>query len=170
MTKYLWLTLGRDAVLDAVGYCDADWASQPHRHSTSGYVFYFGGGVMSWSSKKQQVISLSSTEAEYVSSTHAAKEALWLRTFVSELRSDSPCLVTLNCDNQEAIALSKDNKFHARTKHIDLRYHFIRECVAGGRLTIDYVPTDENVSDIFTKPLPRAKFDYFVGRLGLREL
>jgi len=125
---------------------------------------------VSWSSKKQQVISLSSTEAEYVSSTHVAKEALWLRTFVSELRSDSPCLITLNCDNQGAIALSKDNKFHAWTKHIGLRYHFIHECVADGRLAINYVPTDENVLDIFTKPLLWAKFDYFVGRLGLKEL
>jgi len=119
-TKDLWLTLGGDVVLNAVGYCDADWASQPHRHSISGYAFYFGGGVVSWSLKKQQVILLSSTEAEYISSTHVAKEALWLRTFVSELHSDSPHLVTLNCDNQGAIALSKDNKFHVWTKHIDL--------------------------------------------------
>lgn len=84
------------------GFCDADWASQKHRHSISGFSFHFGVGAVSWSSKKQNIVSLSSTEAEYVAQTHAAKEAILL------------------CDNQGAIALAKDNKFHSRTKHIDL--------------------------------------------------
>ena len=75
--------------------------------------------------------------------------------------------IAINCDNQGAIALSKDNKFHARTKHIDLRYHFIRECIDEKKVTVDYVSTNENVSDIFTKTLPKPKFSKFVEELGL---
>jgi hypothetical protein len=76
----------------------------------------------------------------------------------------------LNCDNQGEIALSKDNKFHARTKHIDLHYHFIREAVQDDKITVKYVPMDESVADIFPKPLPRPKFIWFVEMLGLKEI
>ena len=126
-----------------------------------------GAGAITWSSKKQHIVALSSTEAEYVAQTHAAKEAMYLRTLVEEICGfDKP--VTLNCDNQGAIALSKDNKFHARTKHIDIRYHFIREAVENKKISVKYVPTDENPADIFTKPLPKAKFRRFVESLGLK--
>ena len=77
-------------------------------------------------------------------------------------------LVTINCDNQGAIALSKDNKFHARTKHIDIRYHFIREAVGDGKISVKYIPTDENPADIFIRPLAKAKFHHFVEMLGLQ--
>jgi hypothetical protein len=116
------------------------------------------------------VIALSSTEAEYVAQTHAAKEAIWLRSFVSEIRGGEEKPLTVLCDNQGAIALAKDNKFHSRTKHIDLRYHFIREAVENGKISVKYIPTDENVSDIFTKPLGKPKFQRFVELLGLRVL
>ena len=116
-----------------------------------------GAGAISWSSKKQHVVALSSTEAEYIVQTHAAKEALWLRSFLRELRSAPDDLLILNCDNQGAIALAKDNKFHARTKHIDVRYHFIHEAVEDGKVAVQYIPTRDNVSDIFTKPLAKAK-------------
>jgi hypothetical protein len=114
------------------------------------------------------VVALSSTEAEYVAQTHAAKEAIWLRSFVSEIQGKSKNPITILCDNQGAIALAKDNKFHGRTKHIDLRYHFIREAVEDGKINVKYVPTDHNISDIFTKPLPKPKFQHFVKLLGLR--
>ena len=84
-TKNLWLTFGGVSDRTVVGYCDADWASQPHRHSISGYSFHVGNGAVTWSSKKQQIVALSSTEAEYVSLTHAGKEALWLRTLFREM-------------------------------------------------------------------------------------
>ena len=150
------------------GFCDADWASNKHRHSISGYSFHFGCGAVSWSSKKQHIIALSSTEAEYIAQTHAAKEALWLRSFVEEVRGGSQSPITINCDNQGAIALAKDNKFHSRTKHIDLRFHFIREAVQDEKITVSYVPTEENPSDIFTKALAKPKFLRFVDMLGLR--
>jgi hypothetical protein len=168
-TKNLWLTFGGQKETLIEGFCDSDWASQKHRHSISGYSFHFGMGAITWSSKKQNVVALSSTEAEYVAQTHAAKEAIWLRSFISEIQGKTKAPLTISCDNQGAIALAKDNKFHGRTKHIDLRYHFIREAVEDGKINVKYVPTDDNVSDIFTKPLPRPKFQHFVELLGLRS-
>jgi len=166
-TKDLWLTFGGPTKTLVKGFCDADWASQKHRHSISGYSFHFGRGAISWSSKKQHIVALSSTEAEYIAQTHAAKEALWLRSFVKEIREERNGTLTINCDNQGAIALAKDNKFHSRTKHIDLRYHFIREAVEDKKISVNYIPTDDNISDIFTKPLSKQKFRRFVEMLGL---
>ena len=151
----------------AEGFCDANWASQKHRHSISGFSFHFGIGAISWSSKKQGVMSLLSTEAEYVMQTHATKEGIWLRSFMKEIWEEK--LLTISCNNQGAIALAKDNKFHARTKHIDLWYHFICEAVKDGKIQVKYILTDDNISDIFTKPLPRPKFAKFVESLGLRR-
>ena len=169
-TKDLWLTFGgrKDTLIE--GFCDADWASQKHWHLISGFSFHYGLGAVSWSSKKQSIVSLSSTEAKYVAQMHAAKEGIWLKSFISEIHGRNEKPFTISCDNQGAIALAKDNKFHARTKHIDLRYHFICEAVEDGKIQVKYVPTDENVSNIFTKPLPRPKFSRFVEMLGLRKL
>ena len=152
-TKHLWLTFGGIEKERLEGYCNSDWASQQHRHSISGFSFHFGKGAISWSSKKQSIVTLSSTEAEYVVQTHAAKEAIWLRNFVNEIQGNSSSPLTMLCDNQGVIALAKDNKFHSRTKHIDLRYHFIHEAVEDNKIRVKYIPTSENVADIFMKPL-----------------
>ena len=168
--KDLWLTFGGRSKLSAEGFCDADWGGQKHRHSISGYSFHMGAGAIPWSSKKQHVVALSGTEAEYIAQTHAAKEALWLRSFLRELRSAPDDPLILNCDNQGAIALAKDNKFHARTKHIDMHYHLIREAVEDGKVAVQYIPTGDNVSDIFTKPLAKAKFRELAELLGLRTI
>ena len=169
-TKTLWLTFGGTKETLVEGYCDADWASQSHRHSISGFSFHYGCGAVSWSSKKQNVIALSSTEAEYIAQTHAAKEAIWLRTFINEIRGGEKGPLTIMGDNQGAIALAKDNKFHSRTKHIDLRYHFIREAVDEKKIAMKYIPTSDNVADIFTKALVKPKFKEFVELLGLGEM
>ena len=108
-----------------------------------------------------------STESEYVAETHAAKEGIWLGSFVNEITGKDNRPLTIKADNQGVIALAKDNKFHSRTKHIDLRYHFIREAVEEGKIKMEYVPTSKNVADIFTKALPRPKFEDLVSRLGL---
>ena len=147
-----------------------DWASQKDRHLISGYVFFLGRGAITWSSKKQYIIVLSSTESKYIVQTHAAKEVLWLWSFVNEMRGEKDKPLRLNCDNQGAIVLTKDNKFHSQTKHINLRFHFIREAVEDNKLSITYIPTEENMADIFTKALVRPKFEGFVERLGLREV
>ena len=168
-TKNYWLTFGGSTKNLVEGYSDADWASQKDRHSISGYTFFLSQGVISWSLKWQHIIALLSTESEYIAQTHAAKEALWLIGFTDEIRGEKNQPINLYCDNQGAIALAKDNKFHVRTKHIDLRFHFIREAVEDNKILITYIPTEENVADIFTKALVRPKFKGFVGRLGLAE-
>ena len=167
-TRDLRLVLGGNN-LDLVGYSDADWASQMDRHSISGYAFYLGNGAISWSSKKQPIITLSSTESEYVALTHAAKELIWLRKLVMEIIQpilSSPS--TLFCNNQGAITLSKDATFHARTKHIDTCFHFIRQTIYSKISTLIYCPTDDMVADIFTKSLARPKLEKFRHLLGLR--
>jgi transposase InsO family protein len=150
------------------GYSDADGSSQEHRKAISGYAFLINGGAVSWASKKQEIIALSTAEAEYVAITHAAKEAIWLRRLINELFQPFKSPTTLYCDNQSAIALTRDGQFHARTKHIDIRYHFIRYVVADGTVNLIYCPTDEMVADTLTKALPNAKAKHFAHALGLR--
>jgi transposase InsO family protein len=164
-TKDLALTYGGERH-DLVGFTDADGASQEHRHAISGHVFLIDGGAISWSSRKQELVTLSTAEAEYVAATHAAKEAIWLRRLLAELfMMRMP--TTLYCDNQAALKLAVDDNFHARTKHIDVRYHFIRMVVANGSIVIIYCPTDEMTADILTKALPSWKVRFHVQRLGL---
>ena len=165
--KDLWLTFSGRSKLAVEGFCDADWGGQKHRHSISGYSFHMGARAISWSSKKQHIVALSSTEAEYIAQTHVAKEALWLCSFLQELCSAPDDPLIINCDNQGVIALAKDNKFHACTKHIDVHYHFIREAVEDGKVMVQYILTRDNVSDIFTKLLTKAKFWELAELLGL---
>ena len=138
-----------------VSYSDSDWASQNHRHSIS--TFFIGTGAVSWSSKKQPIITLSSTEAEYVALTHASKEIIWIHKLLNEFTSifllNLP--TTLYCDNQGAICLSKDSTFHGCTKHIDVHFHFIWQTVSQNHVTLLYCPMDDMVADTFTKPLAR---------------
>jgi hypothetical protein len=129
-----------------------------------------GVGAVTWSSKKQSIIALSSTESEYIGQTHLLKEILWVRQFLGELTTKFSSPTSLYSDNQGAIALAKNNKFHARSKHIDIRYHFIREAVDNETVQLIYIPTADNVADIFTKPLAAPKFNLFRSALGLRHL
>ena len=119
-TKDLWLTFGGQNETLVEGFCDADWASQKHWHLISGFSFHYRVGAVLWSSKKQNVMLLSSMEVEYIAQTRAAKEVIWLRGFMSEMYGKKEKPLTILFDNQGAIALAKDNKFHSRTKHIDL--------------------------------------------------
>jgi hypothetical protein len=166
-TKDLWLTFGGKKQEMLKGYCDADWVSQSHCHSISGYSFHYGLGPISWSSKKQGIIVLLSTEAEYIAETHAVKEGIWLKNFVREIIGEKIGPLTMMADNQGAISLAKDNKFHACTKHIDMRHHFVHEAVKDKKIKMKYVPTSENVTNIFTKALPKPKFAEFIQKLGL---
>ncbi len=123
-TRDLALTYGGEWH-DLLGYTDADGTSEEHRHAISGYAFLFDGGAISWLSRKQEIVTLSTAEAEYVAATHMAKEAIWLRRLLSELLSPLTSPTTIHCNNQAAIKLTHNNNYHARTKHIDIRYHFI---------------------------------------------
>jgi hypothetical protein len=166
-TKDLWLTFGGEKDTLVKGYCDADWSSQEGRHSISGFSFHYGHGVVSWSSKKQAIVALLSTEAEYITKMHAAKEALWLKTFINKVNGGIDGPLTLMANNQGAIALAKDNKFHLVMKHINLHYHFIHEAVENGKVKMKYIPSADNVADIFMKPLAKPKFKQFIELLGL---
>ena len=151
------------------GYTDADGSSQEHRHAISGYAYLVNGGAISWSSKKQELVTLSTAESEYVAATYAAKEALWLRRLISEIYQPLTEPITLYSDSQSAIALTKDGSYHARTKHIDIRYHFIRFVVQDGSINLIYCPTDDMAADILTKALPNIKAKHFAQALGLRS-
>ena len=167
-TKSLKLILG-GSHSKIMGYSDSDWASQIHRHSISGFAFFVGIGVVSWSSKKQPIIILSSTEAEYVALTHSSKDIIWIHKLLTEFSSILPFTLptVLFCDNQGAIRLSKDSTFHGRTKHIDVHFHFIRQTVSQNHITLTYCPTDDMVADTFTKPLARFKIEKFRTLLGV---
>ena len=147
---------------DLHGYSDADWGGDvTTSKSVSGYVFYLSGGVISWSSKKQSAIALSSTEAEYIALAHAAQEAVWLRTLLHELGFQGPSPTTIFEDNQSAIALTKNPVFHPRTKHVRIKYHFIRDKVDTHEIRLEYLA--------LTKALPRPRFADHVASMNLRQ-
>ena len=135
-------------------YVDADYANDPEsRRSITGYVFLLAGAPISWQSRQQVSVALSSMEAEYMAACAAAQEALWLRMLLADLGVDIVKPISLKEDNQAAIAFSKNPGDHKRSKHIDIRYHFVREKVASGEFTLDYISTDRQLADIFTKAL-----------------
>ena len=120
-------------------------------------------------SHKQELVMLSTAEAEYVAATHAAKECIWLRRLICELFPSLISQMTLHCDNQAALALAVDDNYHARTKHIDIRYHFIRKCVARKVIDLVYCPTDDMTTDVLTKALPQWKVVCHSLGLGMRH-
>ena len=143
----------------------------PDTHcSVSGAMFLLTGGPISWSSKLQLTVSQSSTEAEYVTSTKAAKEAIWLHRLMKDLKQDVSSPTTLFIDNCGAQLLAKNPVNHNKTKHIDVRHHFIRECVQNGSITLRSVPSADNVADICTKPLGKVKFSFLRSMSGLIRL
>jgi hypothetical protein len=155
--------------VDLVGYSDSDWAGDiDTRRSTSGYVFQIGGATINWCSKRQLTVARSSTEAEYMALSAAAQECIWLRRLLKDFgtgENDKP--TTIYEDNNGAIELAKNPKFHNRTKHIDVAYHFTRERVASNELSVIHCPTEEMLADIMTKGLGRIKFEKFRDMLGV---
>jgi hypothetical protein len=154
---------------DLTGYSDSDFAGlKDKRHSTGGYVFMLADGAISHSSKQQPTIALSSCEAEYMALSEAAKEAIWIRQFLHELEfrnDDQPVLIF--ADNKGAIDLTTNPLYHKRTKHIEVRWHWIREMVDRKKITLRYLPTSEMVADGLTKPLPAPAFNKFRTMLNL---
>ncbi len=153
------------------GYIDADWAgSISDRRSTSDFTFSFRSVAVTWSSKKQPTVALSSTEAEYRGATMAACEVAWLRKLLGDLGLHVDRHVVIYCDNLSSIQLARNPVFHARTKHIEVHYHFIREMVLAGEIDITYVSTEDQVADIFTKVLGAEKHRRLHSMLGVMEL
>nr|GEW40079.1 retrovirus-related Pol polyprotein from transposon TNT 1-94 [Tanacetum cinerariifolium] len=155
-TSKLGITFGNGKPT-LVGYTDSDLARiKDNMKSTSGYLMTFAGGAVSWQSRLQKCVALSTTEAEYVAATEACKELLWLKKFLQELGFKQQHCAVL-CDNQSAIHLAKNSMFHKRTKHIDVRYHWIRDAIEDGMFELNKVHTDDNASDMLTKAVAREK-------------
>ncbi|GAX84605.1 hypothetical protein CEUSTIGMA_g12026.t1 [Chlamydomonas eustigma] len=149
------------------GDCDADYAGDMDtRRSTTGYVFSMHGGAISWSSRLQPTIAMSSCKAEYMSAASAVKEALWLRKLAADLNLEVKTL-NMYCNNQGSIKLLKHPIASARSKHIDVMHHFVRERVARGEVQFEYCNTEQMVADIFTKALPVTKLEFCRQELGL---
>ena len=155
---------------DLIGYCDADYAGDlGNIRSTSGVVFTLHNGPISWFSRRQSCVALSTTESEFISAAEATKEAIWLNRILTELGvGELP--VTLKCDNQGAIALIHDPVFHQRTKHIDVRFFFVRDAQAESKVNISYIETENQLADIFTKALAAPRFEKLRSSLNICEL
>jgi hypothetical protein len=142
-----------------VGFSDSDWGgSTDDMKSTSGYCFTLGSGVFSWSSKKQETVAQSTAEAEFVAATAAVNQAMWLRKILSDLHLDHKEDTKIFVDNQAAIAISHNPVFHGKTKHFNIKLFFLREVQKDGVVTLVYCKTEEQIADVFTKPLPVSKF------------
>ena len=149
-------------------FMDADWASdETNRCSISGYAFFLYAALVSWSAVKQKTVALSSTEAEYMSMLHAMREAIWLRLFITSLTLPLPRPFPLLCDNQSALNIASTEAISSRSKHIDVRYHFLQEHLHSGSFATQWVPTNDMAADILTKPLKSVLHKKHCASLGL---
>jgi hypothetical protein len=154
-----------------IGYCDADWAGNlDDRKSTTGYLFLLAGGAISWASKKQPTVALSTTEAEYMALNAASQEAIWLKRLLKELKYDIEQPTTIRVDNTGCIELAKNPTHHARTKHIDIKHHFIRECIDKGEIKLEYCSTKDMTADIMTKALSKNLHQNGVTNMGIKSV
>jgi len=161
----------RDQSVTLIGFCDADCAgSEDDNRSTSGYAFSFGIGVFSWSSMKQNTVILSTAEAEYVSASEATAQSIWLRFVLDDLGEMQAEATPLFCDNMSAISMARNPIFHQRTRHINRKYHFIREALQEGVINIQFCRSEEQLADIFTKALPKDRFKHQKLKLGVKPV
>ena len=167
-TVHFGLTYMRHESEKLVGYSDADWAGDlDDRISTSGYIFKLSGGPISWRSKKQTCVALSTAEAEYMALACAVQEAIWLERLVSDLLGSNEEPVTVYEDNLSTICMGKNQQYHGRTKHISIKYHFVREKVAADVVRIPYCKSENMLADIFTKPLCAPRFKKLCEMIGM---
>ena len=151
-----------------VGYSDADWGGDTEgRRSTSGYLFFLGNGVVSWSSKRQSCVALSTAEAEYIALASATQEAVWLLKLAEDMQIGSKEPMLIYEDNQSTIAMSKNPQFHGKSKHIDIKFHYVREKCSEIVIELTYCPTNHMVADIFTKGLCSDRFKRLRQMLGM---
>ena len=153
------------------GYSDADYAGCNNtRKSTTGSVFLFHGGPIAWCSRRQSCVATSTTEAEYVAASETAKEAVWIRRILPDFQQSENRPIVIRCDNQGAIQLTRHPDQRQKTKHIDVRYHFIRLQQEIGEIDIQYVSTTDQLADILTKPLPGPRFGLIRNALGITPI
>ena len=155
------------------GYSDVDWTGdRDERKSTSGYVFILGSGVVSWCNKKQTYVALSTMESEYVVCAAAMQEVIWLKRFLQRLgiTTHSEEAVTLYSNSTAALVYAKEPKYHRKSKHIEIKHHFIRDMVARGEVVMKHISTRSMVVEPLTKPIARDVFQSHVGSMGLRRI
>ncbi|CAL2229802.1 unnamed protein product [Prunus armeniaca] len=159
---------GKETTL--IGYCDSDWAgSEDDMRSTSGYAFTLGFGVFSWASIKQNTVALSTAEVEYVSAAEATSQAKWLRFVLEDFGEEQIEGTQILCDNTSAIAMAKNPVFHQKSRHINRKFHFIREAIQAKEIELVYCRTEEQIADILTKALPKDRFAYLMELLGVKS-
>ena len=153
-----------------MGYSDSDWCGDiDDRKSTSGYVFFMGDTAFTWMSKKQPIVTLSTCEAEYVAASGCVRHAVWLRKLLSELNLGQEEATEIRVDSKSAIELAKNPVHHERSKHIDVKFHFIREQIREGSVKLNHVASHDQVADMFTKPLPTVLLDKYKMAIGIRD-
>ena len=153
---------------ELVGYSDADWDNDCNdSKSVTGYLFQVGGTAVTWRSQKQSCVALSTAEAEYMALCSAAQEAVWMRELSSDLGNQQSQPTLIHEDNQSAIAMAKNPQFHKRSKHINIKYHYVREQVNNGKIVVNYCPTEEMLADLLTKGIGPTKFNKLRDMYGL---
>ncbi|KAG5898489.1 hypothetical protein JTB14_015493 [Gonioctena quinquepunctata] len=157
--------------IDLCGYTDADYAGDvTTRKSRTGYVFMINGSPVTWCSQRQQVVALSTTEAEYIALSFGGREAVWLRQLLKELDVLGNIPTVIKVDNQSAIKLANNPEFHERTKHGDVKFHYVRAIIENGEVSLNYVESKLQLADIMTKPLPKDKISTMRSELNILDL
>jgi hypothetical protein len=166
MTYGLWYPRNQNFQLTA--YSNVDWDKcVDERKSTSGGAFFLGDSLVAWVSKKQGSISLSTTEEEYIVATTCCTQILWMIQTLADLKVNYTDPIPIHCDNTSSISVSKNPVLHSKTKHIPIKYHFLREQVSNRIVQLNYIPSTEQITDIFTKPLAATPFEYLRQNLGV---
>nr|GEY43201.1 ribonuclease H-like domain, reverse transcriptase, RNA-dependent DNA polymerase [Tanacetum cinerariifolium] len=170
-TKDYGITYKHNGGNKIYGYNDSSYGvNSQEGKRTTGIIFYYGESPISWSTQKQATVALSSCESEFIAVTAAAIQALWLKRLLSKLTHSQEKKVTIQVDNKSAITLTKNPVFHGRSKHIDTKYHFIRECVEREDIQVEFVNREYQKADILTKALPKIKFLTMRHLIGLKDL
>ena len=152
--------------LDLIAYTDVDWATDPNdRRSISGYCVYLGDNLVAWSSRKQGIIAKSTTELKYRAMTLCSTEITWINSLLGELKMEVENVPIIISDSTSAAAIAANPVHHSRTKHFEIDFHFLRDKVTKGELEIKYVSSNDQISDVLTKPLPHYKFSCFRNKL-----
>lgn len=166
-----WFGRNKSENLELVGFSDSDMAGDmDDRKSTTGVLYRLGESLISWQSQKQMVVALSSCEAEYIAATTAACQGIWLSRLMAEILGEKPNQTVMKIDNKSAISLCKNPVLHDRSKHIDTRFHFIRECVEKKQIVVEYVRSEDQLADILTKPVGRVRFQELRKKIGLEQV
>ena len=164
------LHYSKDGSADCVGFSDANWGGHlDDRKSTSGYLFQLSGAAISWRSKKQTCVALSTAEAEYMALASAAQGAMWLRQLTTDLKSEPTGATVIFEDNQSSISMAKNPQFHGQSKHIAIKYHFIREQVCNNNVELKYCRTNNMIADMLTKGLHGEQFAKLRHMAGVKQ-